>query len=75
MHGFTIDGFLVTKDNNEFIKPDFEDLANLNSPLSTAEYIFECKNDDNKDYHDQMDFDKYSKWFETADIWQYKKSK
>jgi hypothetical protein len=64
MHGFTIDGLLVVKDNDEFIKPDFEDLANLNSQLPTAEYIFECKNGDSKDYHDQMDFDKYSKWFE-----------
>ena len=39
-------------------------LNHLNQKLNTCEYIIECGNDNVKDYHQQMDFEKYVKWFE-----------
>src|SRR5204863_5238870 len=52
--------------NNEisYIKPSFEELENLDLKLNTAEYIIECGNDTKRDYHEQMDFEKYIKYFE-----------
>ena len=39
-------------------------LRNLEMKLNTYEYIIECFNDNSKDYHQQMNFEKFIKYFE-----------
>jgi len=64
-HCITRQGLLVEETKYDcFLKPSFDELENLNQKLNTCEYIIECGNDNVKDYNQQMDFEKYVKWFE-----------
>jgi hypothetical protein len=64
-HCITRNGLLVDEaKDGTFLQPPFDDIENLNKTLNTCEYIIECGNDNTKDYHQQMDFEKYVLWFE-----------
>ena len=68
-HAITRDGLLTSKtDNVEFLQPPFDELDNLTIKLRTSEFIFECKNDNINDYHDQMDNKKFIDWFQNRVI-------
>ena len=68
-HAITKDGILCSKDekqNNDdigFLKPEFDELDNLDVVLNTCELLLECVNDNTNDYHQQMNFKIYEKWF------------
>ena len=73
-HAITKDGLLCAKEEEEeeekkiecqsFIKPEFDILNQLNIPLYTCELQLECVNDNDNDYHQQMNFEIYKQWFQ-----------
>jgi hypothetical protein len=68
-HAITRQGLLADEAKNEdehkhYIMPSFQDLENLELKMKTCEYIIECFNDNSKDYHQQMNFEKFIKYFE-----------
>jgi hypothetical protein len=65
-HAITKHGLLCcdeSKNDNttNYMKPNFEEIEDLNIKLYTCEFIIECSN--SNDYHQQMDHAKYISWF------------
>jgi len=68
-HAITRQGLLADEEKNDeetksYIMPSFQDLESLDQKINTCEYIIECVNDNARDYHQQMDFTKFIKYFE-----------
>jgi hypothetical protein len=73
-HAITREGLLAEEikceeiDRKAYITPTFEDIENLDLKLNTCEFIIECGNDNSIDFHQQMDFQKFIKYFENRVI-------
>ena len=69
IHAITRNGLLTDFEDNKsnellYIQPSFQELENLQLKINTCEYIIECGNDNSRDYHEEMNFQKYVQYFE-----------
>jgi hypothetical protein len=65
LHAFSREKLLVGYDETEktLQKLTQHISSNLDVVLPTSEFVMECKNDEDGDYHKQMNSDIYDKWF------------